>query len=109
MPPRVAFNHKGIDEETHMKVIKQDLLMNNLPEKEEEYKFELSETDPNKAISLIFDIMNSDDSRLFTKSENTDLAQNLGHLLDSNIFPKYDTKLILLFIEVMAENEKNIN
>lgn len=52
--------------------------------------------------------MNSEDSRLFTKSENTDLAQNLGHLLDTNTFPKSDTKLVLLFTEIMAENDKNI-
>ena len=40
-PPRVAFNFNGIDEETHMKVIKPDLLfMNDLPVEEEQvYKF----------------------------------------------------------------------
>ena len=52
--------------------------------------------------------MEQDDSRLFSKSENTLIAENFTTLLRENVVPKDDIRYLLHFASLMQESDKLI-
>lgn len=53
--------------------------------------------------------MEAKDPRLFTKRQNTEIAQNIKSLISENRLEKEDIKYVLLFASVMQESEKLIS
>jgi len=72
----LRLNPLGIDDETVTPVVFQELKTDD-----EKVEFETSASDPEIALRPILKIMEQDDSRLFSKSENTLIAENFTTLL----------------------------